>query len=133
MNYKLNLIQNLIMKHVASIFVLGLFILIGFGSYDEETGFGDSGDGIVLYIDTDTDEGLQALGSISLMSFSEMTEKYGDPSYFYDGGDYFMGRFSQIKMKKKGTNFWCTPEFRYNSSDGSFQSGKWSLSRCKPK
>ena len=70
------------MQHVACIFVLGLFILIGFGSYDDETGFGDSGDGIVLYIDTDTEEGLQALGSISLMSFSEMTQKYGDPSYF---------------------------------------------------
>lgn len=120
------------MKHLATIFILGFFILIGFGSIDDETDSGGSGDGIVLYIDTDTDEGLQALGSISLMTFSEMTEKYGEPSWFYDGGYYFSGEFDQIKMKKKGTNFWCTPSFRYLSKDGSFESGKWSLGKCKP-
>jgi len=109
------------MKNLFSIILLGFFIFLGFGSMDEE---------VVLYIDSDTQEGRIYLGKISLLSFKEMTNKYGDPTYFYDGGYYMTGQFDQIKMKKRGTNFWCNPKFRY-TPDGEFISGKWDLVNCK--
>ena len=111
------------MKHLKTIFLLGFFILIGYGS----TG------GVDVYIDTETSEGEIAVGEISLMSYKEMVEKYGDPTYFQDMGSYYAAEFGQISMRKRGTNMWCTPKFRYNASDGSFRSGNWDLLSCKPR
>lgn len=118
------------MKNLFSIILLSFFIFLGFGSMDEENKEDKKDEEVVLYIDTDTQEGKISLGEISLLSFKEMTDKYGDPSYLYDGRSYMMGQFDQIKMKKRGTNFWCIPEFRY-TPDGEFIPGRWNLIQCK--
>jgi len=119
------------MKHLKTIFLLGFFMLIGYGSMGDS---GDSGDSVdIVYIDTETSEGKQALGYISLMSYMDMVEKYGNPTYFQDMGSYYAAEFGQISMRKRGTNMWCYPKFRYNASDGSFQSGRWDLLGCKPR
>ena len=101
--------------------LFGLFVFLGFGSMEED---------VVLRIDSDTVEGRILLGEISTLSFKEMTNKYGEPTSFYDHGYSFSARFNQIKMKKRGTNFWCNPTFRY-TPNGEFRSGQWDLTNCE--
>lgn len=108
-------------KNILSMLLFGIFIFLGVGSMEED---------VVLRIDSDTREGRILLGEISTLSFKEMTNKYGEPTSFIDLGNYFSGRFDQIKMRKRGTNFWCNPKFRY-TPDGKFLSGNWDLENCK--
>lgn len=120
-NSTTNLNNPFKIKNILSVLLFGFFIFLGVGSMEED---------VVLRIDTDTREGRMLLGEISTLSFKEMTNKYGDPTSFYDHGYSMTGQFNQIKMRKKGTNFWCNPKFRY-TPDGKFRSGEWDLVNCK--
>ena len=65
------------------------------------------------YIDTDTEEGRKELSEMEKLTLSEMVDKYGDPTYYniLDGYDY--GRWLDVKIRKKGTDIWCSPFIRY--------------------
>jgi hypothetical protein len=102
-----------ITKHLFSIFSILIFLIIAFGSTDEEDMAKKE---TILRINPDTKEGKMVFDTIRKMNYNQMVDRFGSSYGFTEFGGTYECAWINITMKKKGINVWCTPYFEYSNS-----------------
>ena len=70
----------------------------------------------ILRINPDTKEGKMVFDTIRKMNYNQMVDRFGSSYGFTEFGGVYECAWSNITMKKKGINIWCTPYFEYSNS-----------------
>lgn len=116
------------MKHLFSILSVLIFVIIAFGSIDEETSRDLEKKEKVLKINPDTKEGKMILDTIMNMNYNQMVDRFGSSYGFVEFSGTYECAWINIYMKKESINIWCTPYFEY--SNGTNHLVDYRLSVC---